>query len=293
MLNTIQRLRRSLIKKFLTLNGYPKNHIIHYLFDGVRVDPVYEERPLTYKIYYKKEVITTKSLYDFRKNIKTPEDVYIIGSGPSIKTQPINQIADKTIFLLNGAVKLIEMFGINPIGVVIIDGSFIRKNAKMLSSIPKTTNLFLSFFAIKEIINFAPQLLQNPIYLVHELKFDSDAIPITLDQKLSQFDKPTWGVFDGGTVMSVAIQLSAFIRAKNVWLLGLDISNSNKEPRFYENKRNVCRSSLLSDYEHKILPFMIVTKKWYEKNSLNIYNCSPISKVPRDVIPFRDFSSSL
>lgn len=291
--NFLQRIRRSIIKKFFVLNGYPKNHLIHHLFDGVRIDPIYQERPLTYKIHYQNSTFTTQSLYCFFEKFKHVNDIYIIGSGPSIKTQPINKIAKKNVILLNGAIKLIDMFDLTPLGIVIIDGSFIRKNSAMLKSIPKKTNLFLSFFAIKEIVRVAPYLLDNPIYLIHELKFDNDQIPISLDQKLAQFDKPTWGVLDGGTVMSVAIQLAAFIRAKNVWLLGLDISNSKTEPRFYENKNNICRSSLLNDYDKKILPFMIVAKKWYMNNSFNLYNCSPISKVPTEIIPFRDINESL
>lgn len=65
--------------------------------------------------------------------------------------------------------------------------------------------------------------------------------------------------FDGGTVMSIAIQLAYHIAPLYVYLLGLDISNST-EPRFYEIKEKSLKSGLLKDYDKKILPFMVLAK---------------------------------
>lgn len=284
------RIRRSLLKQWLCNLGYPKNHIIHYLFDGIRIDPIFKERPLNYRVSYNKGTVVTKSLYDFKKQSQSLNEIFIIGSGPSIRKQALERLQHKNTILLNGAISLIASCKLHPLGIVIIDDSFIRKHINMLNLIPRGTHLFLSFFAIKEIIKHFPSLLQNPIYLVHELKFDTDIVPISIEEKIQQFDKPTWGVFDGGTVMSVAIQIAAFIRAKNVFLLGLDIGNSNTEPRFYENKSNKCRSSLLTDYETKILPFMEVASKWFKINNLSLFNCSPITKLPYSVIPYFDIN---
>lgn len=288
--NFLLRLRRSLIKKLTQSMGYPNTHIINHLFDGVRIDPVYLERPLQYSIYFNDNYLLTRSLYDFKKKYLNSENVFIIGSGPSIKTQPISNLRNEKTILLNGAIHLIRSHNLKPIGVVIIDDSFIRKNINTLSFLSSSTPLFLSFYALKEIIRCVPNLINNPIYLIHELKCAGDNIPAEVDQKLQQFDKPTWGVFDSGTVMAPAIQLAAFIRAQNVWLLGLDISNSKNEPRFYETHSNICRSSLLDDYDHKILPFMKLTSAWYKRHNLKIFNCSPITKIPFDIIPFKDLS---
>mgnify|MGYP000000047602 FL=1 len=291
--NLFLRLKRSIIKKITHSIGYPKNHIINHLLDGIRIDPIYKERPLRYKAYFKEKIICTESLYSFREKYQSLENLFIIGSGPSIKEQPIELLKNKDIILLNGAIHLIKSHQLRPLGVVIIDDSFVRKNAGILSYIPSSTHLFLSIYALKEIFRKAPDLLHNPIYLVHELKCAGDIIPSDIHQCLYQFDKPTWGVFDGGTVMAVAIQLAAFISANNVWLLGLDIGNSNTEPRFYENQTNICRSSLITDYETKILPFMRLAAVWYRQNNKNIYNCSPISKLPFDIIPYNDINKIL
>ena len=290
IISFIQRIRRSLIKRWICNLGYPKNHIIHHLFDGVRVDPIFQERPLSYVVSYNNRSIVTKSLYEFKKQFQSLNEIFIIGSGPSIQKQPIEHLQQKNTILLNGAISLIASCKLRPLGIVVIDDSFIRKHLDMLNLIPTGTHLFLSYFALKEIIKNYPSLLQNPIYLVHELKFDNDVVPKSTEAKIQQFDKPTWGVFDGGTVMSVAIQIAAFIRAKNVFLLGLDIGNSNTEPRFYENKSNKCRSSLLTDYETKILPFMEIASKWFKINNLSLFNCSPITKLPYSVIPYFDIN---
>ncbi len=54
----------------------------------------------------------------------------------------------------------------------------------------------------------------------------------------SSFDKA--GVFHCGSVMTVGIQIAAFLGYEEVYLLGFDIGNSN-QPRFYEKEGDQVR----------------------------------------------------
>lgn len=103
---------------------------------------------------------------------------------------------------------------------------------------------------------------------------------------------PTWGVFHTGTVMSAAIQLAIYSGFSEIYLFGFDISNAG-QPRFYESKDDKVRCGLLHDYENHIEPFIRLVADYCElrHNEIKIYNCSPISRVPRHLIPFFDYKN--
>lgn len=287
-----RRMWRSYLKHLFKKAGYSKDtELIHYL-EGIRAEPIYEEMPLYYDLFSRNRFLTRSlSLYGLRNDLKLPEDeIFIVGSGPSIKNQKIEKLANKNTILLNGAVKLIEDAGLNPLCVLIVDELFCRKRIDLLERIKPGTNLVLTFPAIKEIAFECPNIIQqNRIFLLHERKQKFLGEEGTCEENIFLFDKPTYGVFRAGTVMSAAIQLAAFMKVKNVYLLGLDIGNSETSPRFYETQKNKIRTGLLRDYEGLILPFMRLASIWYDRNKMKIFNCSPVTKLPYSVIPYCDF----
>lgn len=289
-----RRMRRSYLKRLFSKAGYSKNtELIHYL-EGIRAEPVFEEMPLHYDLFDRAEFLCRSlSLYDLPNDLKSPPDeLFIIGSGPSIRNQHIEKLKNKNTILLNGAVSLIESVGLNPLCVLIVDELFCRKRLDLLERIPQGTNLVLTFPAIKEIAFERPDIIrESKVFLLHEKNESFSDVPEFHEKNLFLFDKPTHGVFRAGTVMSAAIQLAAFIKIRNVYLLGLDIGNAESEPRFYETRKDKVRTGLLRDYELLILPFMKFASSWYEQHSLKIFNCSPITKLPYSVIPYHDFES--
>ncbi len=88
--------------------------------------------------------------------------------------------------------------------------------------------------------------------------------------------------------MSIGIQLAYFCKADRTYLVGLDIGNAN-QPRFYETNKNKQKSGLLKDYQEKILPFMKEASLMFKDEGMRLYNCSPVSKLPYDIIPYSDY----
>ena len=85
--------------------------------------------------------------------------------------------------------------------------------------------------------------------------------------------------------MAVGLQLALLLDAHEILLLGLDINNVS-QPRFYEKHNQSLKSGLLKDYQHKILPFMMKMARVCRDRGILIYNCSSVSKLPYDIIPF-------
>lgn len=230
------------------------------------------------------------------------EKCYILGSGPSIKKQDLSCLRDKPVITLNGSITAAKQYNLKPILHCIIDATFICNKFSILqNNLPPQVPLGLSPSVLKALVWYVPELLKNhPVYLllnpleifpypsktVKELNTDYF---ITNDNKNSAFSIfPQAGLFDGGTVMSIAIQLSYYMGFKKTFLLGLDISNAN-QPRFYEKQGQQLKCGLLDDYENKILPFMTLTANIFNKTGRLIYNCSPVSKLPYSIIPYAEF----
>lgn len=289
-----RRMRRSYLKRLFSKAGYSKDtELINYL-EGIRAEPIYEEMPLHYDLFDRTEFLCRSlSLYDLLNALKSPSDeLFIIGSGPSIRSQHIKKLKNRNTILLNGAVSLIESSGLHPLCVLIVDELFCRKRLNLLEKIPPGTNLVLTFPAIKEIAFERPEIIrENKVFVLHEKRGSFSDAPVFHENNLFLFDKPTRGVFRAGTVMSAAIQLAAFLKVQSVYLLGLDIGNAESEPRFYETGKDKVRTGLLRDYEELILPFMKLASVWYDQHGLNIFNCSPVTKLPYSVIPYQNFES--
>ena len=283
-------IRRKIIRqllKFFCFNNY-KNKSEYWPWVNIKVSPI-----MTHDIFsmtsHLLSTIPIKSLKTSKKNIS------IIGSGPSIKEQNLSKLKNTEVILLNGAITLIETAKIKPLCIIIIDSSFVEKRFDLIRKIPKGTNLIVTLGVIRAIQERSTNILPRlNIFITKNITTnDYDTRNGTEEEKAKKKGFSTnldYGFINGGTVMSVAIQLAAQLNAKKIFLLGLDISNSD-QPRFYESNNTALKSGLLKDYEQKILPFMIKARDVCMQEKIAIYNCSPISKLPYEIIPFFDLNN--
>lgn len=280
-----KRIRRSLAKRLLRLGGYPNGGYLADFFDGVRIEPYPTLYSDAFRVYGPSgHVADTLSLNALAKS---GEDIYIVGSGPSINKQNLSLLRDRKVIFLNGAMSLVEKCGLTPYFVSVSDSSFCVKRASMFSLLPKGTNLLLSFAAMKDLYYLNPSAVtENNVYLLLTL---DDWVHAYLDAEkgMEAFANLDYGSMNAGTVMADCIRLSAFLGAANTYLLGLDIGNS-AEPRFYETAGDAAKSGLLRNYESRILPFMKLAARYFRAKGLGLYNCSPVSRLPYDVIPYSD-----
>ncbi|AIT09027.1 hypothetical protein LO80_02905 [Candidatus Francisella endociliophora] len=241
------------------------------------------------KFFFKRYFLNINNI-----KIKEQKDLVIVGSGPSINSLNLKKLKQYDCIFLNGSIILSKDLNIKPFAYFIIDVNFIIKRSDLLKNIPDGTNLFLTLGVIRFIAELnIKTLLKNNIFLVKE-------IPISKYYNYKNYEKFDWLVFnkkqgfskncnknfyDGGSVMSYAIQYSYMLSTKNTYLLGLDISNSN-EPRFYENNKNKLKSGLENCFDSRILPFMEISKKLFNEQGLSIYNCSKTTKLPYSIIPY-------
>lgn len=262
------KLRRRLLKKYIKLTQPKKNwHLASYW-------PYLKEK--NNNIYFRDELINIKNLSSI--NLSN-EDVNIIGSGPSVNDLDYTKIKNGHNFFLNGAISLSYNHNLPIYAHVIMDSYFVYNRIDLIIKNTQPCKLILSRGALCAIaehdINF---IKRNEIYIFDTKPLSNESL---FSEQVDDY------VIDGGTVMSIPIQLCLKNAPKAVYLLGLDISNS-KLPRFYEDVKNQQKSGLIKDYYKKILPFMTEASKRYKEKKLPIYNCSPVSQLPYDIIPHSD-----
>ncbi|WP_117235664.1 hypothetical protein [Vibrio maerlii] len=203
------------------------------------------------------------------------ENINIIGSGPSVKNLDYKKFTGQNIFL-NGAISLAYEHSLRIDALIIMDANFVYNRFDLIKRLKEKTKLILSLGALCAIAERDLKLIQgHDIYLFNQTAFDKNN---KFSQNIDQH------VVDGGTVMAIAIQIFSANLRHNMYLLGLDISNAN-EPRFYESQDRQEKSGLQKDYEDKILPFMTEASIQVKGN---IFNCSPVSKLPFTIIPYSD-----
>ena len=216
----------------------------------------------------------------------------IVGAGPSINDVDFSKIENTNIILLNGAISLIHKKSITPFYCIIIDSSFIENRFDIVRELPSGTHLLTTLGCLRAIHERDPHLIkrlnisvtQNVTAPTHKTT-NSDLGPLFKTQGYP--DDLDVGYIDGGTVMAVGLQLALQLDAHEILLLGLDINNVS-QPRFYEKHNQSLKSGLLKDYQHKILPFMMKMARVCRDRGILIYNCSSVSKLPYDIIPFMD-----
>lgn len=242
-----------------------------------------------------KELFSSFSL----ASVKHPgEDVYILASGPSVQKQDLKFLAGKNVITMNGSVSAAEKNGFTPLLHLISDANFILKRPQLVKAVPAGVPVALSLSAVKAARAFVPVLfcgrglfpILNPLEKFPFPPILAAGLPrdkFTINRSgTSAFSlDPSAGLQDGGSVLTIALQLAYFLQFKRVFLLGFDIGNA-AEPRFYETKQNRLKCGLLTDYERKILPFMKLAAQVFRAAGREIYNCSPVSKLPYEVVPY-------
>lgn len=230
---------------------------------------------------------------------KSGQDVYILASGPSVQKQDLAYLCGKNVITLNGSVSAAVQNGFTPLLHLISDANFILKRSQLVKAVPAGVPVALSLSAVKAAAVFVPELFSGrelfpilnpletfPLPPIPAARLAQDKFKISGTSAFSL--DPLAGLQDGGSVLTIALQLAYFLQFKRVFLLGFDIGNA-AEPRFYETKQNRLKCGLLEDYEREILPFMKLAAEVFRSAGREIYNCSPVTKLPYDVVPYFEY----
>ncbi|MDG1300300.1 MAG: hypothetical protein P8R37_01775 [Opitutae bacterium] len=239
-------------------------------------------------------------------------DLWLMATGPSINRLDLKKIKGQALFGVNGAIAVCSKHGILPTYYASSDHNFFNERMQLIkAAVSSGSHCFFSFNGISRICEQAPEILARgkislfevvnryygtaaaePSDVIMAAQKDDDIVVDPANPAIGWSHDITKGVFAAKTIVYSACQISAYLKAKNVFILGMDLGHVGPYPeRAYESGSKACSSSLDKDYSSRIYPSF---KLLSELNlSSEFWNLSAQSRLPMSVIPHISFEQAL
>ncbi len=234
--------------------------------------------------------------------------VFLVASGPTVNDFPFYKHRDGFFVAMNGSIcKMVEE-RIRPTLYLCDDPSFPENRMKLIKLALDNSDFIL--FS-KEVLDVVFRLDENilvgrNVFLLEKVnrlngeKVFSDrrfSWNIRKDKELvSKFSlfspkkcsigfsvNLEKGYFSARTIPYVALQVVHYMGAGKVYLVGMDLNQ--EQGRVYEKGKKALPSSLSEHYSRNIFPsFKLVSERIIKKDVFEVYNLSPSSRLPSNVI---------
>jgi KDO transferase-3 len=237
------------------------------------------------------------TLHDFDacRNTETGA-VFIIASGASAQSFPLEHFAHVPMITMNGAISMFMGTGVKPCFYACTDKSFSEQQP--------------------DLFNYAMGVSQN-VALWEDHARASGVRPAGRVYPLSKAQKPSWldavrgkhtalvadhslqalrqrpvgfskdmseGFFDARTVAYLTIQLAFHLGFSTVFLVGVDLNEN--AGRFYEDAQSLNSPCGLDQHYHtRILPSFELMSRKVMGEAFMVYNLSESSRLPDSVVP--------
>lgn len=233
---------------------------------------------------------------------------FVVGTGPSLQTQDLTRLKGQALVGVNGAIAKFKELNIAPDFYVITDWDFFENRFDMVREVMLSgAKCFFSYSGLSRICRREPELLQQTdVYLTEVVnrRYRVPRLPLGAFQEWARSDPELElpleersddsrvgfsrnmekGVFCGRTILFRALQVGYYLGFRRLYILGMDLNYRGDHPRFYENAGNMRPSKIDKDYEPFILPAFKVLSRLDESGELSVYNLSPASRLPADVM---------
>jgi hypothetical protein len=228
--------------------------------------------------------------------------VVLFGSGPSINGMDLSRVQDDEAVFVNGAIRLRERIKTKPLMNMIMDRLFVDYYPELLFRFVKPgDNLFLSFGSLDMILRKDASFLKDKNvyvcpnvmepYMSPKRRFsdlDKTKIVVSDDESTAFSFDAEYGFYDGGTVITWAVQLAYYLNAADTFLLGVDLTSSTVSHHFYDRKKDLFFVTSAKLEKDKIINFLTLAAEIFRKNGRRISNCSDITLVPYEIIPYSE-----
>ncbi|MGO4564013.1 glycosyl transferase [Rhizobium sp. 2YAF20] len=278
---------RSMVKSgALLFLGGPRAHVQDW-FPGLKIvpDPQTGRRAV---LHFGKKVVELSDADLLRE--RAGENIYIVGSGPSVRDCNLSRLEDGSAVLLNGAIALIGEQIETPLAIAVEDERFIWRHFDLMKQkVPAGSLCLFSVAVLRAICEHDRRWLRDKTVLLidyirkpyGERRRSLDAIArfdfvvLEEDRSAGLSRLPDRGVVQGGSVAVSVLQFAIYCAPRTVGLFGIDISNAD-QPRFYETGKRTAFSGI-AGAEKRIVAHLALAKKVAAERDVEILNFSPVS----------------
>ena len=222
--------------------------------------------------------------------------VFIIASGMSAKSFPLQKFAHVPMITMNGAISMFLGTDIKPCFYACTDKSFSEQQPSLFKyAMAASRNVALwEDHARSSGIRPAGQLYpltkaKKPSWLdavrgKHAALVANYSVPGFHQRPIGFSKDMSEGFFDARTVAYLTLQLAYHLGFSKVFLVGVDLNE--KSGRFYENRTSANSPCGLDQHYHtRILPSFELMSRKVIGDDFRVYNLSDCSRIPESVIP--------
>ncbi|MDP3849688.1 MAG: hypothetical protein Q8Q59_04235 [Luteolibacter sp.] len=230
--------------------------------------------------------------------------VTIVATGPSAKDHDWEELRDggRFVIAVAGAPTFLKSVGVRPDLLVVSDSRFARygiEHIRNAAGVPMVTVLRAASFLATESRN---ELVSRPFSLIEQInswyglpKLPHEALLALNGKSDSPFHfantrdphyrtgwsaAPELGYFSGCTVAFVALQIAVRLGARDIEIVGMDLSGAG---RVYDDGEHAVRNTLMYHYEPVILPSFEMMAQVLKGSEIKVRNLSPVCALPRSL----------
>ncbi len=226
----------------------------------------------------------------------------IVATGPSALEYPWANVQGGERFLIavNGAPTMLAKYGIMPDLMVVTDREFCISGVPHFERAGRAP-MVIEFLAAAALAATAPHLLASrPFSIIervnlwhgiaatsHEnlIKLNGESgLPLVFPEKreprfrVGWSHRPDIGIFPGRTVVFGALQIIIGLGAKEVEIIGMDLSGAG---RSYDEGPNKRPTQLQVHYDEFIYPSFMLMSSVLARGQVHVRNLSPVSPLPK------------
>ena len=285
------------------------------VIDRFKIQEVSDEPGRSNIFWDNKVVLKTFALRDIHNT--GFGDCFLVGTGPSLADIDLHKLKDRVCFGVNGAIAKFGEAKFAPKYYAISTYDFFEKRFDMVrEAVESGAKCFFPFWGLCKICEQDSSILQNAsVYLLDPLNqmygipamsekaFDNwasnDPDIILHPNMRKKSDRVGFcmnmekGYFHGENILYTALQHAYYIGYRRIFILGMDLNYSGPTPRFYENASDSRPTWIDASFERSIVPCFEIVRDMCEEKRIEVYNLSPESRLPQNIIPKISFEEVL
>jgi hypothetical protein len=214
----------------------------------------------------------------FRDQHKS-DAIFCVGTGPSLSQTDISLLNDRTVILVNGAFRLLD--SVKPAHTY----WFIQDHRRLYTYLNEDRRRFDASFRSFHEFRFptiAPPLKRDDVVILPEVTWSRFFWPIVQAPGPNFSSDLSQSIGMTPTVIFSAIQLAAYMGAKVIILIGVDMNYTGEAAHFYQHPEED-GARLFGTYERNYRPVFAEYDRLLNAESRRLINCTPGTK--EDVLP--------
>lgn len=209
---------------------------------------------------------------------------HIVLSGPSVKMiEDPSLIGGSYSIWVNNSPRLALEADVQPSMYLVVDPDFIGRQFDSFQKFSAVSESYMISFAGASQLLECGNAAERPVYIFDDMRF-----PFRRRRLRGRTSHSLNAIRDCHTVAATAVRAAMLMGFTEIYIFGLDLGGTK---RFYTEKNP--EPSRLDAYHGEICEEFRKIAEEADVTGVKLFNCSPVSRLPRDIIEICDPNEAL